>query len=252
MTTSPATYGATVARMTHLDRWAVAGTGSIRGGRWTKLALHELDGSGRVLGEPALFEPMIGYSVPPALVGLKSRIVVFDVGSSLPGVVASTFTSPFAASPADEHEIFEYGGGFLRATPFCDNALVSSSGGDGALHLAAFDPFDGIVTARRVISPFPIALSLDHGTFLAASDGKGLVGVCAATGDPGDSPEADAPTAVKLFLFGPDLARLGLPIDVGEMDATAAGCEVGFSDDNVLVAWWDHRVPVIHVRAVRP
>ena len=85
-----------------------------------------------------------------------------------------------------------------------------------------------------------------------AQSSHSLVGVFAVTGGPGDSPEADAPTAVKLFLFGPDLAPLGLPIDVGEMDATAAGSEVGFSDDKVLVAWWDHHVPVIHVRAVRP
>jgi len=254
VTTIPSAYGAAMARMTHLDRWAVAGTGSIRGGRWTQLMLHELDGVGHVVGAPALFEPMRGYSTDSALVGLKSRMVLFHSGwPTHPGVVASTFTSPFAASPVDEHDIFADASGVLHATSFRNNALVSG-GLDGELKIAAFDPFDGTVTARGSIPGRPIALGALFGAGLGASDGKGLVAVCVPTGGSiGGPTDPDPPAIIKLFLFGPDLEPIGLPIDVGRMDDVAAfGCEVGFSDDNILVAWWDHRVPVVHVRALRP
>jgi hypothetical protein len=256
VTTIPSVYGATMARMTHLDRWAVAGTGMIRGGRATQLALHELDGSARVAGAPALFEPSTGYSVPPALVGLKSRMVVFYVGWPVyPGIVASTFTTPFSASPIDGHEVFEEAGGCLEGSHFRNNALVSVGGPDGAVRMAAFDPFDGVVTARGSIPGRPLAPGALDRVGLGASDGKGLVAVCVPTGGSIGPPalDLDPPAVIKLYLFGPDLEPLGLPIDVGQMDDVAAfGCEVGFSDDNILVAWWDERVPVVHVRAVRP
>jgi hypothetical protein len=162
-------------------------------------------------------------------------------------------SSPFAASPADEQVILEHDGHSLRATPFRNTALVSAVSPAGVLSIAAFDPFEGSVTARHSM-PSPVgSTSTADWMNLGASDGRGLVALCVPTGGPESSPVPDAPIVIKLYLFGPDLQPLGLPIDVGQMDdASFSGCEVGFSDDNILVAWWDQRVPVVHVRAVRP
>lgn len=252
---SPA-YRVAMARMTHRDRWAAAWVGGSMGSRGNTL-VQEMDADARWLGEP-LALPTDRGTFEPQLVGLKSRIVLFysPRGDDGREVTARVLTTPFAESPVEEVVVFDGStSNQLGATAFRNVALVSDiRRGDGFRRVAAFDPFLGAVTARATI---PIGAGADSiqtdYTGLGASDTRGLVALCLSTTAEPSPASPDTPVFVNLFLFGPNLEQLGEPVVVAEIEeGHRVGCEVGFSGDAILVAWWSWSRPVVHVRAFRP
>lgn len=234
------------ARLVHGDRWVLA---------WLDLNTHdvvarELDTDARWLGE-AVPLTTTGDSELVRLVGLKGRAVAFSEHHGAQD--ARVLRVPLASDARATYPIF----GPTRytqqsaATGFRDVAVVADADVVMArARVAAFNPWDPTATVTAFV---PIEANAAGIPGLASDAGSGLVALCLpvqAMGMPGAFP-----TEIRVFLFGPHLELLGAPATVGELTTTEpdqTGCEIAFSPDGILVAWWTSRFSEVWVRPLVP
>lgn len=239
---SPA-YTIAMARATHLDRWVVAFLDPT-----FDLRVRELGTDASWLGEPQWLAQ--GVPNPVQIVGLKSRAVTFSF-DPVAGLVAHVLRFPLASHVPATQPLYPSEGRpmYVAAAPFRDVAvLADSAGAPEGTRLTYVDAWNPSET-RSIDLPTDSFPWMPPG--LGASSRAGLVALCLPIEVRTDR---DAPVELWVYLFDSELRQLGARTMIGVVRdfAYATSCEVAFSSEGILVAWWTRQTPGVWVRPMAP
>ncbi len=221
--------GASVAHVSHRDRWLIASTGG---------TIDAVDRDARLVGRTTI-ESARG-SERPSLVGLKSRAVMFFHG---PEGVSSAIVYPMlmhdpsvllvGREPPDD-VIAE---GDLLATRLRDHAIAVLTG--LATRLLIVDPFAGETTTVEM-PPLPVG-TVPSGDLIGI-DELDLLALCVPT------PSGES-RSIDLHLFGRDGAHRGAPVVIESSDSLyMQRCALGWDGERLFVAWNVYHDEVVRVR----